>query len=71
MRCACESVSSVKSRQTAYPTADQAVNVYDALIDAGKDLGLKRAGYHALDSLRSEKGYRHLGHDIRSSRRPL
>jgi 4-methylaminobutanoate oxidase (formaldehyde-forming) len=47
-----------------YPTADQAVNIYDALTDAGKDLGLKRAGYHALDSLRSEKGYRHLGHDI-------
>jgi 4-methylaminobutanoate oxidase (formaldehyde-forming) len=40
------------------------VNVYDALIEAGRDLGLKLAGYHALDSLRSEKGYRHLGHDI-------
>ena len=47
-----------------YPSADQAVNVFDALIDAGQDLGIKRAGYHALDSLRSEKGYRHLGHDI-------
>jgi 4-methylaminobutanoate oxidase (formaldehyde-forming) len=47
-----------------YPTADQAVNVYDALVAAGRDLGLRHAGYHALDSLRSEKGYRHLGHDI-------
>jgi glycine cleavage system aminomethyltransferase T/glycine/D-amino acid oxidase-like deaminating enzyme len=47
-----------------YPTADQAVNVYDALVAAGQDLGLRHAGYHALDSLRSEKGYRHLGHDI-------
>ena len=47
-----------------YPPADQAVNVYDALVDAGNDLGLRHAGYLALDSLRSEKGYRHLGHDI-------
>ncbi|MDO9590433.1 MAG: glycine cleavage T C-terminal barrel domain-containing protein, partial [Microcella sp.] len=29
-----------------------------------QDLGVRMAGYHALDSLRSEKGYRHLGHDI-------
>jgi glycine cleavage system aminomethyltransferase T len=47
-----------------YPASDQAVNVYDALVEAGKDLGLRRAGYLALDSLRTEKGYRHLGHDI-------
>ncbi|NYV72760.1 FAD-dependent oxidoreductase [Streptomyces sp. UH6] len=47
-----------------YVPSDQAVNVYDALIDAGQDLGLRHAGYLALDSLRSEKGYRHLGHDI-------
>lgn len=47
-----------------YPTADQAVSVYDALLAAGADLEVRRAGYYALDSLRSEKGYRHLGHDI-------
>lgn len=47
-----------------YPTADQAVGLYDAVVAAGADLGLRHAGYHALDSLRSEKGYRHLGHDI-------
>ncbi len=47
-----------------YPTADLAVNVYDAIVAAGADLGLRHAGYHALDSLRCEKGYRHLGHDI-------
>jgi 4-methylaminobutanoate oxidase (formaldehyde-forming) len=47
-----------------YPTADLAVNVYDAVVAAGADLGLRHAGYHALDALRSEKGYRHLGHDI-------
>ena len=47
-----------------YPGADLAVSVYDAVRDAGRDLGLRHAGYHALDSLRVEKGYRHLGHDI-------
>lgn len=47
-----------------YPSADLAVNVFDALWEAGQDLGVKMAGYHALDSLRSEKGFRHLGHDI-------
>ncbi len=47
-----------------YPTADLALNVFDALWEAGQDLGVRMAGYHALDSLRSEKGYRHLGHDI-------
>ena len=26
--------------------------------------GLAHAGYHALDSLRLEKAYRHWGHDI-------
>ncbi len=47
-----------------YVPSDQAVNIYDALVAAGDDLGLRHAGYLALDSLRSEKGYRHLGHDI-------
>jgi glycine cleavage system aminomethyltransferase T/glycine/D-amino acid oxidase-like deaminating enzyme len=47
-----------------YPTADQAVDLYDAVLRAGAGLGLRAAGYHALDSLRLEKGYRHLGHDI-------
>ena len=47
-----------------YPPADQAADVYDAVVAAGADLGLAHAGYHALDSLRTEKGYRHLGLDI-------
>jgi 4-methylaminobutanoate oxidase (formaldehyde-forming) len=47
-----------------YPPTDLAVDVYDAVVRAGDDLGLVHAGYHALDSLRCEKGYRHLGHDI-------
>ena len=31
---------------------------------AGQAFGLKLAGYHALNSLRIEKAYRHWGHDI-------
>jgi 4-methylaminobutanoate oxidase (formaldehyde-forming) len=38
--------------------------VYDSIVEAGPSVGLRHAGYHALDSLRSEKGYRHWGHDI-------
>jgi 4-methylaminobutanoate oxidase (formaldehyde-forming) len=47
-----------------YCDADLSVNVLDALSEAGADLGLGMVGYLALDSLRLEKGYRHLGHDI-------
>lgn len=47
-----------------YCDADLAVNVLDCLIEAGDDLGATMVGYLALDSLRLEKGYRHLGHDI-------
>lgn len=47
-----------------YVGSDLAVNLFDALMEAGDDLDLKLAGYFALDSLRSEKGFRHLGHDI-------
>jgi len=47
-----------------YVPAELAGNVFDAVVAAGADLGLRLAGYHALDSLRVEKGYRHLGHDI-------
>ena len=47
-----------------YVSSDLAVNVFDALWEAGRSLGLKLAGYHALDTLRAEKGFRHLGHDM-------
>ena len=38
--------------------------IYTSIVEAGSSVGLRHAGYHALDSLRSEKGYRHWGHDI-------
>ncbi len=38
--------------------------VYEVIVEAGTRHGLVHAGYHALNSLRIEKAYRHFGHDI-------
>ena len=38
--------------------------VYEEIVGAGPRYGLVHAGYHALNSLRIEKAYRHFGHDI-------
>ena len=47
-----------------YVPAEQAVPVYDRLVDVGERFGLRHAGLKALASLRMEKGYRDYGHDI-------
>ncbi|PWR09895.1 oxidoreductase [Micromonospora sicca] len=47
-----------------YVPAEQAVHVYDRLVEAGRAVGLRHAGLKALSSLRMEKGYRDYGHDI-------
>jgi 4-methylaminobutanoate oxidase (formaldehyde-forming) len=54
-----------------YVPSEYAGPMFDRLLDAGRDHGLALAGYHALDSLRSEKGYRHWGHDITPVETPL
>lgn len=41
-----------------------AQNVYDALHEAGQDLGLTDCGYHAIEAMRLEKGYRAFGHEL-------
>jgi len=41
------------------------------VVTAGAALSLRHAGYHALDSLRMEKGYRSWGHDIFGGDTPL
>ncbi len=51
-----------------------AVAVYEALRDAAEDadgLDLAHAGYHAMNTLRLECGYRHWGHDISDEDTPL
>lgn len=54
-----------------YVPTEFAVGVYDAIVEAGRAFDLAHAGYHALNSLRIEKGYRHWGHDIGSEDTPL
>ena len=48
-----------------------AIAVFDALVAAGRPLGLALAGMHAMDSLRLEKAYRHWGHDIADEDTPI
>ncbi len=45
--------------------------VFEALTEAGEGLGLRLGGYHALNSLRMEKAFRHWGHDITVEDTPL
>ncbi len=47
-----------------YIPMEYAQHVYDALMAEGRAFNLKHCGYHALNSLRIEKGYRHWGHDM-------
>ena len=54
-----------------YVPTEFMTGVYDAIIEAGSPFGLVHAGYHALNSLRMEKGYRHWGHDITDEDTPL
>ena len=46
-------------------------DIYDRIVMAGQDFGLVHAGYHALNSLRLEKAYRHWSHDITDEDSPL
>ncbi|MER8867549.1 FAD-dependent oxidoreductase [Mesorhizobium sp. M0751] len=47
-----------------YVSTDQAAHVFEAIAEAGTDVGLKLCGVHTLDSCRIEKAFRHFGHDI-------
>lgn len=47
------------------------LGVYEAILEAGKEFNLGHAGYHAMNSLRIEKGYRHYGHDISDEDTPI
>ena len=54
-----------------YIPTEFVAGVYDIIVAAGAPFGLTHAGYHALDSLRIEKAYRHWGHDITDEDTPL
>ena len=54
-----------------YVPTEFMTGVYDEIVAAGAAFDLKHAGYHALNSLRMEKAYRHWGHDITDEDTPL
>ena len=60
-----------RTRLGAVLPTEFAPHAFDRIIDAGAAFGLKLCGYHALNSLRLEKSYRHWGHDIDSDASPL
>ena len=54
-----------------YVPFEDAPALYDLLVEAGEQHGLALAGYHAMNSLRLEAGYRHWGHDITDEDTPI
>lgn len=54
-----------------YVPTEFVLGVYDEIVASGKSFGLVHAGYHALNSLRIEKAYRHWSHDITDEDTPL
>ena len=54
-----------------YVPNSAAVALFDALVAAGEPHGLALAGYHAMNTLRLESGYRHWGHDITDEDTPI
>ena len=54
-----------------YVPIEYAQHVYDAIAREGATFDLLHCGYHALNSLRIEKGYRHWGHDISAEDTPI
>jgi 4-methylaminobutanoate oxidase (formaldehyde-forming) len=54
-----------------YIPTEYAPSVYEAVLAAGEEFGIRPYGYHTMNSLRMEKGYRHWGHDITDEDTPL
>lgn len=50
---------------------EQMQAVYDAICEAGQDLGLMAAGHYAINSLRLEKGYRAFGAELSPDETPM
>jgi 4-methylaminobutanoate oxidase (formaldehyde-forming) len=54
-----------------YVPTEFSAHVYEVVVEAGQDLGLRHAGFQALNSLRIEKAYREYGHDMDNLDTPL
>lgn len=53
-----------------YVPTEFVATVYDTLMAVGQDLGLRDAGYYALEGLRLEKGYRAWGRELTPDHTP-
>ena len=54
-----------------YIPTEFAPGVFDTIVEAGEEFGLKLCGMHVLDSCRIEKAFRHWGHDITDEDTPI
>ena len=54
-----------------YVPSEFAAHVYESIVDAGADPGLRDVGSLALDSLRAERGFRAWGHELDGNTTPL
>ena len=54
-----------------YIPAEFSTHVYDKIMEVAPEFDLKHGGYFALNACRTEKGYRHWGHDIADEDTPL
>jgi 4-methylaminobutanoate oxidase (formaldehyde-forming) len=54
-----------------YVPTEFTLHVFDMLVEAGQDVGLKFAGFQVLNTLRLEKAYRDYGYDIDNTDTPL
>ncbi|CAN5322416.1 FAD-dependent oxidoreductase [soil metagenome] len=54
-----------------YVPTEFAVGVYEDLMTAGADFGVRRGGYYAIESLRLEKGYRAFGRELTPNDNPV
>jgi glycine cleavage system aminomethyltransferase T/glycine/D-amino acid oxidase-like deaminating enzyme len=54
-----------------YVPTEFTLHVFDMLVEAGVAVGLKHAGFQALNTLRLEKAYRDYGYDIDNTDTPL
>ncbi len=54
-----------------YVPTEFTLHVFDALVEAGQDVGLRHAGFQALNTLRMEKAYRDYGSDVDNTDTPL
>ena len=47
-----------------YIKKENAKEIYNLIVNTGKDFGLSHCGAHTMDTMRMESGFLHWGHDI-------